>query len=68
MEKNTKITIPVHGCLTVAILTAICIIAVKECKRADMRYEREKIIHKKFMDSINNTKTNVIKYDTIRTK
>ena len=45
--------IPLSGCFGIIILSALSAICVNECRRSDMRYEREKIIHQRFMDSIN---------------
>ncbi len=57
-DKKTNVSIPLSGCFYVILLGALCVIAIKECKRADMRYERDKILHQRFMDSINAKPTN----------
>lgn len=56
-NQNTKklLEIPLSGCFSIIILSALSGIVVNECRRSDMRYEREKIIHQRFMDSINAT-------------
>ena len=41
-EKRTLVSIPLHGCLMVIILSAIAGIMVNECKRSKIRLENDR--------------------------
>jgi len=50
---KTLFNVPLTGCFTVILLSALCGIAITECQRSKLRYEMDEIRYKKFMDSIN---------------
>jgi len=49
---------PLRRILVLTLLCTLCGIGIKECKRADLRLKQDKYKYERFMDSINNTKTN----------
>ena len=61
-QPKTSFSIPLNGCLSVIILAALAIMAVKGCKMTNMKYEEQKVKHEMFMDSINKVKNDTIKF------
>lgn len=61
-NQRTVFRMPLTTIFEMILLGALCCIGVKECKRADLRLEREKIKHERFMDSINKIKNNSTAY------
>ena len=51
-NQRTLFRIPITVVLEIILLCALCGIGIKECKRADLRLKRDKIIYERFMDSI----------------
>ena len=58
-KTSTSFTIPLHGCLVVILLGALCGIAVNECKRSQIRLRNDEIKHERFMDSIADQRANM---------
>ena len=59
---KTLFSIPLNGCLSVIILTAVACIAVKGCKMVNMKYEEAKVKHEMVMDSLNKVKADTVYY------
>jgi len=51
-QQKTLFSIPITSVLMIIILSALCGITVKECKRADLRLKRDKYKYERFMDSV----------------
>jgi hypothetical protein len=60
--EDKKEPIPFKGCFSVILLSALCGIAINECGRSEMRFERDKILHERFLDSINSLKADTTTY------
>jgi len=61
-SSKTLFSIPLNGCLSVIILSALAVIAVKGCKMMNMKYEEQKVQHEMYMDSINKVRNDTINY------
>lgn len=70
MENQNKktITIPLNGCLTMLLLGALCAIAVKECKRADIRLKTDQIKYQRLTDSLKNVRNDTATFILNNTK
>ena len=45
-QSKTLFSIPLNGCLSVIILSALAVMAVKGCKMVNMKYEEQKVSEK----------------------
>lgn len=62
IQKRNGCTVPINGCLMLIILSALATIAVKECKRQDLRLKKDQATYQQYMDSINRIKNDTIRY------
>lgn len=61
-QSKTLFSIPLNGCLSVIILSALAVMAVKGCKMVNMKYEEQKVKHEIYMDSINKVRNDTLNY------
>lgn len=67
-QSKTLFSIPINGCLSIIILSALACIAVKGCKMMNMKYEEQKVKHEIYMEKLKQQRTDTINYTTQKVK